>query len=68
MYFAYATLLSVVCQVYRALDMETGAELAIKQVDLHPEQGQNNIKVMLLMVGSVSHNNINVMSLSVVTV
>ncbi len=25
--------------------METGGELAIKQVELHPESGQNNIKV-----------------------
>ena len=32
-------------QVFRAMDAETGAELAIKQVELHPESGQNNIKV-----------------------
>ena len=27
------------------MDVETGAELAIKQVELHPESGQSNVKV-----------------------
>eukprot|EP00051_Salpingoeca_urceolata_P010999 m.135263 g.135263 ORF g.135263 m.135263 type:complete len:641 (+) comp16940_c0_seq6:635-2557(+) len=31
-------------QVYLALNQDTGGELAVKQVDLHPEQGHDNIK------------------------
>ena len=30
--------------MYLALDMDTGAEMAVKQVSLHPEAGTDNIK------------------------
>ena len=38
-----------IAQVFLALDMDTGAEIAVKQVELHPESGDDNLKARLCL-------------------
>lgn len=39
-------------QVFKAYNDETGEEVAVKQVDLHPESGADNLKVGLRVGGA----------------